>query len=192
MTARKGIIPKGAKISLEQNLWFEEKALAELERLPTRAWQDMLALWNWLPLAHPATRRRIIACCVELASKRGDPLPVIVAKHVICVLDPKASRASVHHDHDLAQDSLRALARHCAHNPQASLSELATATGSKKTTVRQWKARPDFQAYLDDERFQVALERMRRASLDRARREHEQRGCSAVEKACTRKGFAER
>jgi hypothetical protein len=153
------------KRDTEDDLWFETTALAELKRLPTGAWENMLALWNRLPLAHSGTQRRIIACCVELASKRGDPLPAIVAEHVMRVLDPKASRASVHHDHDLAQDGLRKLARHLARNPRASLSKLATATGSKKTTVRQWLRRPDFQAYLNDEKMLAHLDRERMNSL---------------------------
>jgi hypothetical protein len=34
MTAPKGTIPKGARLSAESNFWFEQKTLAELERLP--------------------------------------------------------------------------------------------------------------------------------------------------------------
>jgi hypothetical protein len=170
MTERKGIRPKGISLSAEENLWFETMALAELKKLPMGAWENMLALWNWLPLAHPATQRRILACCVELASERGDPLPVIVAEHVVRVLDPKASRASVHHDHDLAQDDLRKLARYYARNPKASLSKLATAAKSKKTTVRQWLRRPDFQAYLNDEKMLVHLDRERMNSLRRSKK----------------------
>jgi hypothetical protein len=171
VTARKGTVPKGAVLSAEENLWFEEKALAELERLPTPAWEKMAALWNWIPLAHPATRQRILARCVELASKRGDPLSAKIAEHVICELavstDP---RASVHDE-----DGLRAAARHLARNPRASLSELAAAAGidGKKTTVRQWKARPDFQAFLNDEKYLVTLEQARHGRLvESERREY--------------------
>jgi hypothetical protein len=175
MTAWKGFIPKGAALSAEENLWFEKKARAELARLPTRAWQDMLALWNWLPLAHPATRRRILADCLRLTAKRGDPLSMKIAEHVIHVLavsgDPKAGI------HD--ERAMRAAARHLAHNPQASLSELAAAAGldDKKTTIRQWKTRPDFKAYLNDEEAFVRGQEWF-ARLDSERREHEQRGRS--------------
>lgn len=167
MTARKGTVPKGAALLLEQNLWFEEKALAELERLPTHAWEKMAALWGMLPSAWPSTRRRILARCLKLASKRGDPVSVKIARHVIRELTSQAPRASVHDE-----DGLRKAARHLARNPQASLSELAAAAGfdGKKTTVRQWKARPDFQAYLNDERWLVALDQARQAGLDRERR----------------------
>jgi hypothetical protein len=175
VTARKerGIIPKGAALSADENLWFEKRALAELARLPTRAWQDMLALWNWLPLAHPATRRRILVRCLELAAKRGDPLSVKIAGHAIRELASKAPRASVHDE-----DGLRKAARHLARNPRASLSELAAAAGidGKITTVRQWKMRPDFKAYLNDEEVFVRGEREWLARFDSERREHEQRG----------------
>jgi hypothetical protein len=176
VTARKGTVPKGAALSAEENLWFEKRALAELARLPTCEWQDMLALWNWLPLAHPATRRRILARCVELASKRDNPLPVKVAEQVSREL-ARAPRASVHHDLDRAKDGLRKLARHFARNPQATLSELAAAAGldGKKTTIRQWMRRPDFKVYLNDEKCLVALERTQLAQLGSERREHIQR-----------------
>jgi hypothetical protein len=175
----KGTIPKGAALSAEQNSWFEARALRELERLPTRSWGDMVALWRMLPSAWPSTRRRILSRCLELASKRADPLSVKIAGHAIRELASKAPRAIVHHDLDQAQDGLRKLARHLARNPRASLSELAAAAGSKKTTVRLWKARPDFQAYLNDEEFFVRGEREWLARLDSERREHEQRGRAA-------------
>jgi hypothetical protein len=175
MTARKDTIPKGAALSAERSLWFEKKALAELARLPTGAWQDMLMLWNWLPLAHPATRRRILARCLELAAKRCDPLSAKVAGYMIRELAPGAPRASVHDER-----GLRAAARHLARNPRASLSTLAAAAGldGKKTTIHQWKTRPDFKAYLNDERVLVELEQKRLARLDSERREHERRGRS--------------
>jgi hypothetical protein len=170
VTARKGIVPKGAALSAEENLWFEKKALAELRRLPTDRWEKMAALWGTLPSAWPSTRRRVLAACIELAAKRDDPLPVKVAEHVIRELAPCAPRASVHHDLDRAEDGLRKLARHFARNPQATLSELAAATGEKKTTIRLWKLRPDFQAYLNDERWLVALDQARQASLQRSKK----------------------
>jgi hypothetical protein len=163
----KGTIPKDAALSAEQNSWFEATALRELERLPTRSWGDLVALWRMLPSAWPSTRRRILSRCLELASKRGDPLSGKIAGYAIRELDSRAPRASVHHDLDRAQDGLRKLARHLARNPRASLSELAAAAGSK--------ARPDFQAYLNDEEFFVRGEREWLARLDSERREHEQR-----------------
>jgi hypothetical protein len=172
----KGTIPKGASLSAEQNSWFEARALRELERLPTRSWGDMVALWRMLPSAWPSTRRRILSRCLELASKRGDPLSGKIAGYAIRELDSRAPRASVHHDLDRAQDGLRKLARHLARNPGASLRELAAAAGSKKTTVRLWTARSDFKAYLNDEKVRVALEHADAHALDIERREHEQRG----------------
>ena len=172
----KGTIPKGAVLSAEQNSWFEARALRELERLPTRSWGDMVALWRMLPSAWPSTRRRILSRCLELASKRGDPLSGKIAGYAIRELDSRTPRASVHHDLDRAQDGLRKLARHLARNPGASLSELAAAAGSKKTTVRLWTARSDFQVYLNDEKVRVALEYADARALDIERREHEHRG----------------
>jgi hypothetical protein len=172
VTARKGTVPKGAVLSAEENLWFEEKARAELARLPTDRWEKMAALWGTLPSAWPSTRRRVLAACIELAAKRNDPLPVKIVERVIHELASKAPRASVDDE-----DGLRKAARHLARNPQASLSELAVAAGfdGKKTTVRLWKLRPDFQAYLNDERWFVALERAQLAQLASERREHVQR-----------------
>jgi hypothetical protein len=176
VTARKGIVPKGAAWSAEENLWFEKKALAELERLPTHAWEDMDALWRMVPSAWPSTRQRILAHCLELAAKRGEGLSAELVKRfaepaIRELAVSTAPKASVHDE-----DGLRKVARHLARNPLASLSELAAAAGSdegfglwagaadgKKTTVRQWMARPDFQALLNDERHLVALEQARRA-----------------------------
>jgi hypothetical protein len=171
MTAPKGTIPKGAALSAERNLWFEAKALAELERLPTDAWEKMVALWNWLPLTHPATRRRILARCIVLAAKRGNPLSVKIAGLADRELS-KAARASVH-----ADDGLRKAARHLARNPRASLSKLAAVAGfdGKRTTVLAWKKRADFQTHLNDERVLAERERVQLAGLARERREHIQR-----------------
>jgi hypothetical protein len=159
MTARKdSLVPKGA----ERNLWFEAAALRELERLPTRAWEDMDALWRMLPSAWPSTRQRILARCLELAEKRGDGLSAKLvnrfAKLAIAELAVRAPKARVHDE-----DGFRAVARHLASNPQASLSELAAAADAPKGTIRQWRKRPDFQALLNDERRLVALEQARRA-----------------------------
>ena len=71
---------------------------------------------------------------------------------------------------------MRAVARHLARNPQASLSELAAFAGGKKGTIRQWKGRPDFQAYLNDERFLFRLEQKKLARLGAERRKHLRRG----------------
>jgi hypothetical protein len=163
MTTRKSRsrVPKGAKLSAEDNQWFETVALTDLENLPTRAWEDMAALWRYLPWAHPSTRRRILARCIELVRERGDTLSV---KFVNCFAVPairelavsKTARARVGND-----EGLRAAARYLAHRPDASWSELAVAAAAKRGTVRQWKGRQDFQKYLDDEKFLAALERAR-------------------------------
>jgi hypothetical protein len=176
VTARKGFVPKRAALSAEENLWFEKKALAELEGLPTRAWEDMVALWRMLPSAWPSTRRRILARCLELASKRGDGFSANLtrrfAEHAPRELadSPTAPRASVHDE-----DGLRKAARHLARNPQASLSELAEAADGKIGTIRQWRKRQDFQALLNDEKFLAEVERERLARLASERREHIQR-----------------
>jgi hypothetical protein len=173
VTARKDSpVPNGAKLSAERNLWFEARALRELERLPTHAWGNMVALWIWLPLAHPATRQRILARCLELASKRGDGLSAGLVKRfagpALAELAVSAApKASVHDER-----AFRATARHLASNPQASLSELAVAADAPKGTIRQWRKRPDFQALLNDEKFLAEVERERLARLASERREH--------------------
>jgi hypothetical protein len=176
MTVRKGTTPKGAELSAEKNLWFETTALAELERLPTPAWEDMDALWKWLPLAFPATRRRILARCLELAFERGDSFsPKFVkrfAGHAVRELAVSANPRARVHD----QEGMRAVARHLARNPQASLSELAAVAGGKKGSIRQWKGRRDFQAYLNDERFLFRIEQEKLARLGAERRKHLRRG----------------
>ena len=173
MTVRKGTTPKGAKLPSETNQWFETKALAELQRLPTCVWENMRGLWNWLPSAHPTTRRRILVRCLELARERGDPLS---NKFVKCFAEnaigelsvSKAPRARVHDE-----SGFRAAARYSAHNPKASLSQLARAANAKKGTVRQWKRRPDFLAYEEDEKVLIRYEQEKAASLAKEQREFE-------------------
>jgi hypothetical protein len=101
VTARKGHMPKGARLPAEETQRFEALAIAEITRTPTRAWQDMSAIWNMLPLMHPASRRRIIRTFLELAHKRGHALSAKWVKrfagHVIYELETGgSSRAAVH------------------------------------------------------------------------------------------------
>jgi hypothetical protein len=162
MTTRKGTVPKGATLSSEQNQWFEALALREIERLATRSWGDMDALWRQLPLAHPSTQRRILARCFELASKRGDDISAKLVKriapHVVRALAvSRIARATVRDE-----EAFRKATFHFAHNPKASFRQLAKAAGAKVGTIRQWIKRPEFQADVKDEQYRKELARLRR------------------------------
>ncbi|MGB9043804.1 MAG: hypothetical protein WCC81_15180 [Pseudolabrys sp.] len=146
-------MPKGARLSAEENQRIEALAIAEIAKMPTRAWQDMSAVWNTLPLMHPASRRRIIRTFLLLAHKRGHALPAKWVKrfacHVIYELDvADSSRAAVHQG-----EKLREVARYHVHHPKASLNQIAAAIGmpKKKTTVRSWLERQDYKAFYNDE-----------------------------------------
>jgi hypothetical protein len=149
VTARK---PKSATPSADENLWFEGRAIADMEKLPTSAWQDMIPLWQCLPLARSATRRRVLTRCLELASERGDAFSAKLverfAKAAISELSVSESPKAVVQD----RGKFQAAAQYVARNPHASLSVVAKAVGGKKTTVRQWLTRPDFRNFLEDEK----------------------------------------
>src|SRR5262249_55289724 len=150
VTERKGRVPKGATLSADENQRLEDRAIAELKRLPTSAWADMDALWRQLPAAGPSTRRRILARCLELAHERGDPLSAKFVRrfagHAVRELAVKAPKARVHN-----QKALLAAVRCLAQNPHASLSDLAAAAGmpaNNKPTIAGWKKRAEFNAML--------------------------------------------
>jgi hypothetical protein len=132
--------------------WFEAIAARELRRLPTSAWGDMVALRRGLPRLRPATRRRLLAHCVELAYQRGDPLPEEFAVPAIRELTAgKPPRAGV-------RDEARFRAAACCFvmrrlliergAPQASLKAIAADIGmpGKARTVDEWSRRPEFHA----------------------------------------------
>lgn len=158
MTARKDRIPKNSRLSVEKNRHFEALAIREISRMPTRAWQNMSALWSMLPLMETASRRRVLCLFLKLAHKRGNALSVKFVKrfawHFIRELGVSTgSKAEVH-----AVDKMRKAAEHLANHPKASLSEIAKAAGipKKKTTVQAWKKRKDFQAFYNDELFRIS------------------------------------
>ena len=103
---------------------------------------------------YPASRRHVIRTCFQLARKRGSALSAkfvkLLADHVICELGI-GDRSAVHD-----AGKMRGAARYAAHNPNASLREIAAAVDMsgkkpKKTTVHSWRQRRDYQAFYDDE-----------------------------------------
>jgi hypothetical protein len=124
-----------------------------------------------------------------LAGERGDPLSIRFVKrfaeNAIRELSvSKAPRARVHDE-----DGFRVAARHSAHNPKASWSQLARAANAKRGTVRQWKRRPEFQAYEEDAKFLVLHEQKRAASLAKEQREFEHRATVKKKKTVRPKKF---
>jgi hypothetical protein len=95
MTKRKNVVPAGAGMTPDDDEWFESRTVAELERLPTRAWNDMLALWFNLHAAHPSTQKRIVARAFRLCRERGEAAPARLLKAldlILAVLDPRTSQ----------------------------------------------------------------------------------------------------
>ena len=167
MTARKGVVPKGSKLSSDKNEWFEALALRELERLPIPSWAQMYALWKTLPEAHPAARRRILAHCLRLAVERQEALPAKflsgVYNHVGGFADQVIRELGIRADRNAVKNkaAFRAAARNRANKPEASLADLAQVASTTKGTVRQWLRRPDFKRLVDDEAFLSQLDNKR-------------------------------
>ena len=95
MTERKNVVPAGAGMTPDDDEWFESRTVAELERLPTRAWNDMLALWFNLRAAHPSTQKRIVARAFRLCRERGEAAPARLLEAldlILAVLDPRTSQ----------------------------------------------------------------------------------------------------
>ena len=155
MTARKNWRPKDAKRSAD-NQWFEALAIAEIEKHPTSEWENMRALWLYLPSCRVSTRSRILARMIEVAAKRGNPLS---AKFVRRFANVYATLAVSPKARDRIHDAkgLREAARLLAQNPKASLTALAKAAGSKKSTIRNWKKSDEFTRLLGDEQLKRDL-----------------------------------
>lgn len=138
--------PKGTTTSADDNDWFEALAIAEIERLPTRAWEGMLML---LPSAWPSTQKRLLLHMLEQAAKRGDALPAKVVKHLarVFAVSPKA-RGRIQH----STEAVRSAAWCRAENPNASWADLARAAGLKskqaRHVVRQWDQSTEFKRWV--------------------------------------------
>jgi hypothetical protein len=147
MTARKP--PAAGKLTPADNEWIEARAIAELERLPTHAWENMTGLWRrMLPALSLSTQRRILTRVFGLAAKRGDPLSVKFverfAPHAIRLLVvPEQPRSHIRN-----QQGLLKAAEYRAANPKASWRKLASAAGVSHSTVRQWEESPLFQSWV--------------------------------------------
>jgi hypothetical protein len=96
VTARKkNFKPAGAAMTADKDEWFESRAVAELERKPTRAWDDMRALWLELGAAHPSTQKRIVARAFRLGRERGDVSParlLAALDRILAARDPRTSQ----------------------------------------------------------------------------------------------------
>jgi len=83
MTRRQPKNSVAGKLEPADNEWIEERAIAELEKLPTSAWVNMTGLWRrLLPALSPSKQRRILGRVVELAVERGDSLPAKFLKRI--------------------------------------------------------------------------------------------------------------
>jgi hypothetical protein len=142
------------KWSSDDNQWFEALALDTIERGPTPAWGSAVALWRLLPSAWPSTRDRILRRMLEEAAKRGEPWPARLVKRFAEAAKPAftdtQARARVHD-----REGLQMAARYVAHHLQASWGEIAKAAGTTKENVRQWRKRPDFAKYVNDEEYLI-------------------------------------
>jgi hypothetical protein len=131
---------------------FEALALAEINRLPTRVWANMTALWLRLPSLPPSMQKRLLMYMIEKAAGRDDPLsPKFVkrclAPHLARVLAVPEARDRIH---DI--EGLRAAARCRAENPKASWSDLALAAGLQsehaRHVVRGWTQSVEFKRWV--------------------------------------------
>ena len=148
------------KLSRDDNEWFEALAIATIERTPTLAWENAIALWRLLPSVLPFTRDRILRRMLDKAAKRGDPWSAKLVKRFaeaarLAFADTKA-RGRVHD-----AEALRRAAHYTAHHPDATAYEIAKAIGAKGSTVRQWPGRQDFQQHRKDEEYLIELEKQR-------------------------------
>jgi sirohydrochlorin ferrochelatase len=138
----------GRKLPTADNAWIEETAIAELERLPTHAWEKMVALWQELPAQPTSTQGRILTRMLKLIAERGDPPPPKFVEHVARLLAEPRPRSQIRD-----QQGFRKAAEHLALNPGASWNELATAAGVAPSTVRQWVQHRKFQLLVRDARI---------------------------------------
>jgi hypothetical protein len=159
MTERK--LPAAGRLRPADNEWIEERAIAELERLPTHAWENMTGLWRRvLPALSLSTQRRILARMFGLAAERGDSLSAKFVKrfapHAIRLLAvPPQPRSRIRN-----QQGLRKAAEHRAANPKASWNELARAADVSRGTVRQWARSAAFQRLVSDAELRNGLKRV--------------------------------
>ena len=190
MTARQGKRDSG-KTTSEQNQWFETLAIATIERLPTTAWENAVALWRGLAPSSarrlpslrgtevepfgavwPSTRDRILRRMLAVAARRGEPWSAKLVKRSAAAAIPVFANTKARNRVQDAEGLQRA-ARHVAHYPKASWSEIAKAAGVSRDTVRHWRSRSDFEKYVKDEEFQIWLGLLSRYSIAVARLTHQ-------------------
>jgi hypothetical protein len=155
MTAR--LDKCGIKVTSDDNQWFEALALATIERSPTLAWENAVALWRGLPSVWPSTRDRILRRMLVVAAKRGDPWSAKLVRRFAEAAIPAFADTKVRgrvHDAEGLQRAAHYVARH----PGASWGEIAKAAGAKRETVRQWIDRADFKKHRADEELRIRLD----------------------------------
>jgi hypothetical protein len=153
--------PTKGSFTDEEDAWFEAMELHELDRLPTSAWESAPAFWGMLPKARPATRRRLLFRLLSLCAGRDAPRLVdCIGRDLKLPISPRNRVRD--------QSKLQEAARFQARNPTATLKEIAAAVGApgKKTTILNFRRKPEFQKCLSDE--QCLLE-LARAKADIAR-----------------------
>jgi hypothetical protein len=156
MTTRQDKRPAANRTTGDQNQWFEALALATIERTPTSAWENAVALWRRLPLVWPSTRDRILRRMLDEAARRGDPWPAkLVERFAEAAIPAFADAKARGRVHDV--EGMKRAARYVAHHPSASWGEIAKAAGANRETVRQWVDRADFKKHRDDEELQIKL-----------------------------------
>jgi hypothetical protein len=145
VTARKkNVVPAGAVMTADEDERFERTASAELGRLPTRAWDDMLALWFQLGALHQATRKRVLSRALRLCGARGDPPPTklldAVDREFYAGREPRSRP-----DENRVRQAARMRAR--GHSYRT----IAKTLGVSPSTVHGYERNPEFNAERADE-----------------------------------------
>jgi hypothetical protein len=122
----------------EEN-WFEDVSMTELERLPTQEWGGLVALWkDWKERVKPAVRQRLLMHMLQLCSDRSDPPPRCLISHI----EKEWKKTRVRNRSNT--DSMAAVAAHLVRNPKTGSTEMGKLLEIKPTTIEGYFRRLEF------------------------------------------------
>jgi hypothetical protein len=136
----KGVIPADSEFTAEEDAAFERVAVQDLASLMGA--RGPLALWRYLPKAHPATRRRLLCLCLRRCSEAKAPVPdgiISLLEKELAVKGPPRNRVRT-------TTGMLLAASYLVRHPKCSLEKLAVKSGApgKKTTVSSYFGRDEF------------------------------------------------
>jgi len=126
-------------MTADEENWFEDVSMTELERLPAQEWGGLVALWkDWKERVKPAVRQRLLMHMLQLCSDRSDPPPDCLISRI----EDEWKKTRVRNQSNT--DSMAAVAAHLVRNHKTGSTKMGKLLEIKPTTIEGYFRRPEF------------------------------------------------